>query len=66
MLILYQPIVDVRSREIVKAEALCRLGTPTNPQKPADFIPYAEQNGFWLKHSQRGGGSVARPRRDSR
>jgi EAL domain-containing protein (putative c-di-GMP-specific phosphodiesterase class I) len=46
MLILYQPIVDVRSREIVKAEALCRLGNPANPQKPADFIPYAEKNGL--------------------
>jgi EAL domain-containing protein (putative c-di-GMP-specific phosphodiesterase class I) len=46
MLILYQPIVDVRSRDVVKAEALCRLGTPANPQKPDDFIPYAEQNGL--------------------
>jgi EAL domain-containing protein (putative c-di-GMP-specific phosphodiesterase class I) len=46
MLILYQPIVDVRSHSVVKAEALCRLGTPTNQQKPADFIPYAEENGL--------------------
>jgi EAL domain-containing protein (putative c-di-GMP-specific phosphodiesterase class I) len=46
MLILYQPIVDVRTCSVVKAEALCRLGTPTNPQKPDDFIPYAEQNGL--------------------
>ena len=46
MRILYQPIVDVRSRAVVKAEALCRLGTPTSPQKPDDFIPYAEANGL--------------------
>ncbi|MFY9779314.1 MAG: EAL domain-containing protein [Candidatus Baltobacteraceae bacterium] len=46
MLILYQPIVDIRSRDVVKVEALCRLGTPANPQNPAEFIPYAEENGL--------------------
>lgn len=46
MLILYQPIVDLRSRHVLKAEALCRLGTPNNWQRPDDFVPYAERNGL--------------------
>ena len=46
MRILYQPIVDVSSGAVVKAEALCRLGTAEHPQEPAEFIPYAEESGL--------------------
>jgi EAL domain-containing protein (putative c-di-GMP-specific phosphodiesterase class I) len=47
MLVNYQPIVDLASRKVVRAEALCRF-----PDKrpgldtPDDFIRYAEQNGL--------------------
>jgi EAL domain-containing protein (putative c-di-GMP-specific phosphodiesterase class I) len=47
MLLNYQPIVDVRTRVVVKAEALCRFpGSPPGLDSPDGFIPYAEQNGL--------------------
>ncbi len=43
----YQPIIDVRTRKVVKAEALCRFpGSPAGLDSPDGFIPYAEKNGL--------------------
>ncbi|UTV30688.1 EAL domain-containing protein [Photobacterium atrarenae] len=43
----YQPIVDLRSREITKAEALLRWKHPElGFIGPADFIPVAEETGI--------------------
>jgi EAL domain-containing protein (putative c-di-GMP-specific phosphodiesterase class I) len=43
----YQPIVDIRSRKVVKAEALCRFpDSPPGLDTPDGFIPYAEKNGL--------------------
>jgi EAL domain-containing protein (putative c-di-GMP-specific phosphodiesterase class I) len=47
MLLNYQPIVDVRTRKVVKAEALARFpDSPSGLNTPEGFIPYAEQNGL--------------------
>lgn len=41
----YQPIVDMQSGHIVKAEALLRWNQPVRgPVSPADFIPLAEES----------------------
>ena len=43
----YQPKIDIRSSQIVGAEALLRWIHPTKGMIPPDqFIPIAEQNGF--------------------
>jgi diguanylate cyclase (GGDEF)-like protein len=43
----YQPIIDVRSQRICKAEALLRWEHPTHGAiAPADFIPRAEDSGL--------------------
>jgi diguanylate cyclase (GGDEF)-like protein/PAS domain S-box-containing protein len=43
----YQPIVDLRSREIIGAEALIRLDSPEHGLiSPAKFIPLAEGTGL--------------------
>jgi EAL domain-containing protein (putative c-di-GMP-specific phosphodiesterase class I) len=47
MLVSYQPIVDLGSRKLVRAEALCRF--PDNREgldSPDDFVKYAEQQGL--------------------
>jgi len=47
MLVNYQPIVDLGSRKLVRAEALCRF--PDNREgldTPDDFVKYAEQQGL--------------------
>jgi EAL domain-containing protein (putative c-di-GMP-specific phosphodiesterase class I) len=47
MLVNYQPIVDLASRKVVRAEALCRF--PDNRpglDTPDEFIKYAEQHGL--------------------
>ena len=47
MILNYQPIVDIRSRKVVKAAALCRFpDSPPGLDSPDGFIPYAEQNGL--------------------
>src|SRR6202049_4442602 len=47
MLVSYQPIVDLGSRKLVRAEALCRF--PENREgldTPDDFVKYAEEQGL--------------------
>jgi diguanylate cyclase (GGDEF)-like protein len=45
----YQPIVDVRSRRIVGAEALLRWHSPElGDVPPMEFIPVAEETGFMV------------------
>lgn len=45
--VFYQPIVDMQSGQIVKAEALLRWSHPENGDiRPADFIPVAEHTGL--------------------
>jgi diguanylate cyclase (GGDEF)-like protein len=45
----YQPIIDLRTREITGAEALIRWTHPTRgPIPPAEFIPIAEDCGLIL------------------
>lgn len=45
--LVYQPIVDVRTRQVVKAEALIRWRCPKLPGVgPAEFIPVAEDLGL--------------------
>jgi len=47
MLVNYQPIVDIQTRKIVKAEALCRFPeSPPGLDNPDDFIKYAERHGI--------------------
>ena len=46
----YQPIIDLQSGKIVKAEALLRWHHPHNGlTSPAEFIPLAESTGIILK-----------------
>ena len=42
----YQPIIDLHSRNILKAEALLRWNHPEGQIPPADFIPLAEETGL--------------------
>lgn len=43
----YQPVIDLRTRTIVKAEALLRWHSPDMPSVgPAEFIPVAEELGL--------------------
>jgi PAS domain S-box-containing protein/diguanylate cyclase (GGDEF)-like protein len=43
----YQPIFDVRTKEVVQAEALCRWpGGPAGVDRPDEFIPLAEHAGL--------------------
>jgi diguanylate cyclase (GGDEF)-like protein len=45
----YQPIVDVRTRKIVGAEALLRWSSPELGEvPPMEFIPTAEETGFMV------------------
>jgi EAL domain-containing protein (putative c-di-GMP-specific phosphodiesterase class I) len=47
MLVNYQPIVDIETRKVVKAEALCRFPeSPPGLDNPDDFIKYAERHGI--------------------
>ncbi len=48
--VVYQPIVDARSGEVVKAEALLRWTHPIlGPVRPDEFIAIAEENGSILE-----------------
>ncbi|MCJ2050662.1 putative bifunctional diguanylate cyclase/phosphodiesterase [Methylobacterium sp. J-070] len=48
--LVYQPILDASSGEIIGAEALMRLTTPTGkPISPAVFIPLAERMGVIVR-----------------
>ncbi|MBR2275428.1 MAG: EAL domain-containing protein, partial [Lachnospiraceae bacterium] len=48
--VMYQPIVDAKTREIVAAEALVRWRKPEGGfVSPGDFIPTFEKNGFVSK-----------------
>jgi diguanylate cyclase (GGDEF)-like protein/PAS domain S-box-containing protein len=45
--LVYQPIIDLRSGQVLKAEALLRWQHPRHgPVSPADFIPIAESTGL--------------------
>ena len=47
MLVNYQPIVDIRTRQVVKAEAFCRFPeSPPGLNSPDGFISYAEEHGL--------------------
>lgn len=45
--VVYQPIVDLQTRELISCEALARWRTPAGESiSPAEFIPVAEQYGL--------------------
>jgi diguanylate cyclase len=44
--VVYQPIVDVFTLKVVKAEALLRWRTSDRPMSPTEFIPIAEEIGL--------------------
>src|ERR1700680_3232731 len=47
MLVNYQPIVDLGSRKVVRAEALCRFADNAEGlDTPDDFVQYAEEHGL--------------------
>ena len=47
MLIHYQPVVDIRTRKVLRAEAFCRFPDgPPGLGNPGGFIPFAEENGL--------------------
>jgi EAL domain-containing protein (putative c-di-GMP-specific phosphodiesterase class I) len=47
MLVNYQPIVSLRTRRVVRAEALCRFPqSPPGLDAPRGFIPHAEKQGL--------------------
>jgi EAL domain-containing protein (putative c-di-GMP-specific phosphodiesterase class I) len=46
MVVFYQPIVELPSRSIVRAEALCRFPETAGLKTPADYITYAEDQGL--------------------
>ena len=47
MLVNYQPIVDLGSRKVVRAEALCRFADNAEGlDTPDDFVEYAEEHGL--------------------
>jgi EAL domain-containing protein (putative c-di-GMP-specific phosphodiesterase class I) len=47
MLVHYQPVVSLRTRRVVRAEALCRFpDSPPGLDTPGGFIPHAEQQGL--------------------
>ncbi|MBC5810156.1 MAG: EAL domain-containing protein [Candidatus Eremiobacteraeota bacterium] len=47
MVVFYQPILDLRSRTVVRGEALCRFPeSPPELKNPDDFITYAENHGL--------------------
>jgi EAL domain-containing protein (putative c-di-GMP-specific phosphodiesterase class I) len=46
MVVFYQPIVEVRSRSVVRAEALCRFPETAGLKTPTDYIVYAEEQGL--------------------
>jgi EAL domain-containing protein (putative c-di-GMP-specific phosphodiesterase class I) len=48
----YQPILDLKTGRIVKAEALARWAHPSGPISPAEFIPIAEHTGLIIDIGQ--------------
>jgi diguanylate cyclase (GGDEF)-like protein len=44
--LVYQPVFDTMTGEIVGAEALLRWDSPQGPISPAEFIPIAEETGL--------------------
>jgi EAL domain-containing protein (putative c-di-GMP-specific phosphodiesterase class I) len=48
--LVYQPIVDIKTQDIVSAEALIRWKNPSLGEVfPVDFIPLAEESGYILE-----------------
>jgi diguanylate cyclase (GGDEF)-like protein len=44
--LVYQPVFDTLTGEVLGAEALLRWDSPTGPISPAEFIPIAEETGL--------------------
>ncbi len=45
----YQPQVDIKTNQIIGAEALCRWLSPSGIISPSEFIPFAEESGLILE-----------------